>query len=173
MSTHAWNLRKFAKPYKTRKFDAQSAHVARLRRYCANHKVAQYRRKIGALWAVGYPPLDILESAPGEASGLGTKENYIYFIPLITLHRPCVAAESDKTSTEAPFVCLASCSQIKSVMSDYFTGRRCPHYPCYCLKIFFLGATNGAFFGLAVGKSTLKERMRRTHSSSNFHKNGV
>ena len=51
--THASNLRKFAKPYMRRKFDAQSAHVARLRRYCANHKVAQYRRKIGALWAVG------------------------------------------------------------------------------------------------------------------------
>ena len=34
-STHASNLRKFANPYNARKFDAQSAHVARLRRYCA------------------------------------------------------------------------------------------------------------------------------------------
>ena len=33
--THASNLRNFAKTYNARKLDAQSAHVARLRRYCA------------------------------------------------------------------------------------------------------------------------------------------
>ncbi len=52
--THASNLRKCAKSYNERKFDAQSAHVARLRRYCANHKVAQFRRKIGAFWVLGF-----------------------------------------------------------------------------------------------------------------------
>ncbi len=51
--THASNLRNCARSYNERKFDAQSAHVARLRRYCANHKVAQFRRKIGAFWVVG------------------------------------------------------------------------------------------------------------------------
>ncbi len=52
--THASNLRKCAKSYNARKFDAQSAHVARLRRYCANYRVAQFRRKIGAFWVIGY-----------------------------------------------------------------------------------------------------------------------
>ena len=35
-STHALNLRKFAKTYNKRNIDAESAHVASLRRYCAN-----------------------------------------------------------------------------------------------------------------------------------------
>ncbi len=34
-STHASNLRKFANPYNARKFDAHSAHVVVMRRYCA------------------------------------------------------------------------------------------------------------------------------------------
>ncbi len=53
-STHASNLRKNGKSYNERNLDAQRAHVARLRRYCAQKKVAQYRRKISALWFVGY-----------------------------------------------------------------------------------------------------------------------
>ena len=52
-STQKTKLRKICKPYNARKFDAQSAHVARLRRYCANHKVAQFRRKIGAIRRLG------------------------------------------------------------------------------------------------------------------------
>ncbi len=51
--THVSNLCKCAISYNARKLDAQSAHVARLRRYCANYKVAQFRRKIGAFWVIG------------------------------------------------------------------------------------------------------------------------
>ncbi len=39
--------------YNARKFDAQSAHVARLRQYCAKQKVVQYQRKLYPIWFVG------------------------------------------------------------------------------------------------------------------------
>ncbi len=64
--THASNLRKFAKAYMKRKFDAQSAHVTKLRRYCTKHKVAQFRRKIGAIWVVGYLSTSTLETERRE-----------------------------------------------------------------------------------------------------------
>ncbi len=52
-STQKAKLRKICKPYSKRNINAQSAHVAMLRRYCAKQFLAQFRRKIRAIRQLG------------------------------------------------------------------------------------------------------------------------